>query len=395
MPQKTSAPDVVIEAPAAAPPPVDLTDPSLYINRELSWLAFNQRVLDQANDLAHPLLERVKFLAIVADNLDEFYMVRVATLLKKFRAGVDGTSPDGLNTEQQLHAIRQRAAQMLDDVATCWQELLRPLLESEAIRFLEPADYTRRGEDVSGGLLQDAHLARPDAAGLRSRPPVSLHLESEPQLRRRRASQRAHEVRPREGARQAAAIRGDSRAQERARFGRPPDAHLRVHRGRHPAEHPGAVPGHPGQERAPVPHRPRHRHGDPGRRGRRPARKRRPQPAPAALRRAVAAAGRSQHAAAGARHPRRELRGRRRRRPAHVRPAGVCRLHGADRAAPAGAEGRAVCAAPSVGRARQRGDLRRDPVSGLPGPQPVRVVCLGGVVPARGGEGPARASRSR
>ena len=121
---------------------MDLTDPSLYINRELSWLAFNQRVLDQANDPAHPLLERVKFLAIVGDNLDEFYMVRVATLLKKFRASVDGTSPDGLNTEQQLHAINQRAAQMLDDLATCWQELLRPLLDGEAIRFLEPADYT-------------------------------------------------------------------------------------------------------------------------------------------------------------------------------------------------------------------------------------------------------------
>ena len=153
MPHKTTAPDV-IEAPAAAPPPVDLTDPSLYINRELSWLAFNQRVLDQANDPAHPLLERVKFLAIVADNLDEFYMVRVATLLKKFRAGVDGTSPDGLNTEQQLLAIRQRAAQMLDDVATCWQELLRPLLESEAIRFLEPADYTAEVKTFLAGYFK-------------------------------------------------------------------------------------------------------------------------------------------------------------------------------------------------------------------------------------------------
>ncbi len=153
MPQKTSAP-VVVEPPVVVPPPVDLTDPSLYINRELSWLAFNQRVLDQANDLAHPLLERVKFLAIVADNLDEFYMVRVATLLKKFRAGVDGTSPDGLNTEQQLHAIRQRAAQMLDDVATCWQELLRPLLESEAIRFLEPADYTAEVKAFLAGYFK-------------------------------------------------------------------------------------------------------------------------------------------------------------------------------------------------------------------------------------------------
>jgi polyphosphate kinase len=153
MPQKTSPPDV-IEAPVAAPAPVDLTDPSLYINREVSWLAFNQRVLDQANDPEHPLLERVKFLAIVADNLDEFYMVRVATLLKKFRAGVDGTSPDGLNTEQQLHAIRLRAAQMLDDVATGWQELLRPLLESEAIRFLEPADYTAEVKTFLAGYFK-------------------------------------------------------------------------------------------------------------------------------------------------------------------------------------------------------------------------------------------------
>ena len=146
MPHRASATDAAVEtpvqAPVAVPLPLDLTDPSLYINRELSWLAFNQRVLDQANDATHPLLERVKFLAITGDNLDEFFMVRVATLLKKYRAGMDDLSPDGRHTEQQLVAIRQRATQMLDDAATCWQELLRPLLESDAIRFLEPADYT-------------------------------------------------------------------------------------------------------------------------------------------------------------------------------------------------------------------------------------------------------------
>ena len=187
------------------------------------------------------------------------------------------------------------------------------------------------GQDVSGGLLQDAHLARADAAGLRPRPPVPVHLEPEPQLCRRRAAQRAHEVRAREGARQAAALCRDPRAQGRARVGRPPHADLRVHRGRDPAEHPGAVSGHAGQERAPVPHRPRHGHGDPGRRGRRPARKRGPQPSAAAVRGAVAAAGRGQHAAPRAGHPGRELRGGRGRRPAHVRSPGLCRLHGADR----------------------------------------------------------------
>ncbi len=139
----SSAPDVVepqVVAQPAVPP--DLNDPSLYINRELGWLAFNQRVLDQANEPSHPLLERVKFLGISAGNLDEFFMVRVATLLKKFRAGMDDVSPDGLHTEQQLVAIRQRASQMLDDMATCWQELIRPQLEAEGVRFLEPSDYT-------------------------------------------------------------------------------------------------------------------------------------------------------------------------------------------------------------------------------------------------------------
>ena len=99
-------------------------------------------MLDQANDPAHPLLERVKFLSITGSNLDEFFMVRVATLLKKFRAGIDDLSPDGLHTAPLLAAIRQRASQMLDDMATCWQELLRTQLESEGVRFLEPADHT-------------------------------------------------------------------------------------------------------------------------------------------------------------------------------------------------------------------------------------------------------------
>jgi polyphosphate kinase len=153
MVQKASVPEPVVEVAAQAPA-IDLSDPSLYINRELSWLAFNQRVLDQASDPAHPLLERVKFLAIAGDNLDEFFMVRVATLLKKFRAGMDDLSPDGTHTEQQLVAIRRRATQMLDDVATCWQELLRPQLESEGIRFLEPTDYTPEVKTFLAGYFK-------------------------------------------------------------------------------------------------------------------------------------------------------------------------------------------------------------------------------------------------
>ncbi|MBA3271353.1 MAG: polyphosphate kinase 1, partial [Acidobacteria bacterium] len=120
----------------------DLSTPTLYINRELSWLEFNQRVLSQAQDAFHPLLERVKFLGISASNLDEFFMVRVATILKKFRADIDDVSIDGLNTDQELAAIRQRALEQMDLQSAGWSSSLRPLLAAEGIHFVEPTDYT-------------------------------------------------------------------------------------------------------------------------------------------------------------------------------------------------------------------------------------------------------------
>src|SRR5687768_1294405 len=120
----------------------DLSDPSLYINRELSWLAFNERVLDQARTDSHPLLERIKFLAIAANNLDEFFMVRVATLTRQHRAGLHTISPDGLTLGEQLAAVRSRAERMLVDIARCWDSELRPLLASAGIRFLDPEDYS-------------------------------------------------------------------------------------------------------------------------------------------------------------------------------------------------------------------------------------------------------------
>ena len=120
----------------------DLSAPTLYINRELSWLEFNQRVLAQAQDSFHPLLERLKFLAISGSNLDEFFMVRVATILKKYRADIDDVSIDGLSTEQELAAIRQRALEQMDLQSSCWSSALRPLLGAEGIHFVDPAAYT-------------------------------------------------------------------------------------------------------------------------------------------------------------------------------------------------------------------------------------------------------------
>ena len=120
----------------------DLSDPSLYINRELSWLAFNDRVLAQAKSDVHPLLERVKFLAIAANNLDEFFMVRVATLARQRRSGYETAGPDGLTAGQCLSMVRARAEAMLQEIADCWEETIRPRLADEEIAILDPHDYT-------------------------------------------------------------------------------------------------------------------------------------------------------------------------------------------------------------------------------------------------------------
>jgi polyphosphate kinase len=127
--------------PAREYDPGDLKNPALYINRELSWLEFNQRVLEQALDEMHPLLERVKFLAITATNLDEFFMIRVSTTQKNLREGIEDVAPDGVNTEQQLEAMRTRALRMLKDQAAAWDQL-RPLLAAEKIFFLEPQAWS-------------------------------------------------------------------------------------------------------------------------------------------------------------------------------------------------------------------------------------------------------------
>jgi polyphosphate kinase len=129
-----------------ARPEAELADPALYLNREMSWLAFNERVLDQARSESHPLLERVKFLAIAANNLDEFFMVRVAALARDHRAGVSELSPDGLAIGQQLTLVRARATAMLDELAECWSHTLRPLLEGQRITIVDPPDFTDADE---------------------------------------------------------------------------------------------------------------------------------------------------------------------------------------------------------------------------------------------------------
>lgn len=104
-------------------------------NRELSWLEFNQRVLDQAIDESNPLLERLKFLCIVSSNLDEFFEVRVAGLKQQKQTHLFSTGPDGLTATESLCAISKRVRRMVDDQYRCWREQLRPQLEAQRIRF--------------------------------------------------------------------------------------------------------------------------------------------------------------------------------------------------------------------------------------------------------------------
>ena len=139
-PSRVARPPLRVVAPRDIDP-ADLKNPALYINRELSWLAFNERVLDQARDSAHPLLERVKFLGITGRNLDEFFMIRVATTLKKLQEGIEDVAPDGYNTEQQLDAMRAGAKRMLQAQAAVWEELRRDLT-AQRISFLEMEQWT-------------------------------------------------------------------------------------------------------------------------------------------------------------------------------------------------------------------------------------------------------------
>ena len=115
-------------------------DPSLYLNRELSWLAFNARVLHEAFDPRNQLLERVKFLSIFSTNLDEFYMVRVAGLRRQIAAGVQQVPADGLTPSQQLDAITEHVADLMEQQRKCLYDVLLPELAQHGIELNSMSD---------------------------------------------------------------------------------------------------------------------------------------------------------------------------------------------------------------------------------------------------------------
>src|SRR6266446_6827889 len=138
------------DASAAAPVPPS----QRYVNRELSWLAFNERVLEEASNAAHPLLERVRFLSISDSNLDEFYMVRVAGLKELAASGVPVKSDDGLTPDQQLAAISEVAAGLVQCQQRCWADLQKRL-RAESISIL---DHEARSEEHTSELQSPCNL---------------------------------------------------------------------------------------------------------------------------------------------------------------------------------------------------------------------------------------------
>ena len=129
----------------------ELERPDLYINRELSWIDFNLRVFEEAQDSRHPLLERVKFLSIFDTNLDEFIMIRLAGLKDQIAAHVTTLSPDGMTAEQQLVAVRGRLAPLLHDVRCYWHNTLLPQLAEQHIAVL---DYEQLDAEQRDAMLK-------------------------------------------------------------------------------------------------------------------------------------------------------------------------------------------------------------------------------------------------
>src|SRR6202050_3281120 len=113
---------------------------SLFIGRDESWLSFNRRVLEEAQDPSNPLLERVKFLAITASNLDEFVEIRVAGIMQRIEDGYTEPGFDGLTPRQTLDIMVDNMHKFVRDQSRCWTENLRPALYENGVRVLEWGD---------------------------------------------------------------------------------------------------------------------------------------------------------------------------------------------------------------------------------------------------------------
>src|SRR5271165_569927 len=128
---------------------INLDEPRYYLNRHVEWLEFNRRVLEEARDLGNPLLERVKFLAITANNLDEFVEVRVSSFLQRIEHGSTEIGPDGHTTQQELQIVSDAMQILVRDQYKCWNEEILPALAKQSIRVLSLSDLDTKAGNTA------------------------------------------------------------------------------------------------------------------------------------------------------------------------------------------------------------------------------------------------------
>src|SRR5436309_1928822 len=146
---ESSSPDAatnIIPLPGAGTeaPAKKLSAPQNFINRELSWLEFNRRVLEEAQDATQPLIERVKFLTIFSSNLDEFFEIRVAGIKQQIESETSDVGPDGLSPTETFNAIQRRVHELVETQYALWNNDLKPTLAKNGIRVHDVAQLNAK-----------------------------------------------------------------------------------------------------------------------------------------------------------------------------------------------------------------------------------------------------------